>query len=330
MLRRTLLLLPVAPMAALVSCRRRSGRDRMPLRVSLSRILTMAPFYVGYEAGYFRDAGFDIQLSKELPGVQSLPLLAAGSLDVGFVGLTPGMVNAVRRGARLRLVAGREISSRSCDIHSRIFVRASDFPQGIPDLRPLRGRRIALSSSSVFGYFCLDQLLARAGMKRSDVVIRPMGANDRLAALRAGGVDAFLSTGSDMNPMLRQLQIAPGPGLADVLPGFQYSYIAFGARLLDADVRRGAAFLRAYLRGAREYLGGKTPAFVEQYAKDAGLDPKLVRAGCRDSFEADGHMHQNDIKMFLDWLITQNYIPEAARVESVVDTRFLNEMQRTA
>ena len=270
----------------------------------------MSPFYVGYEAGYFTDAGFDLQLFKELPGVQSLPLLASGKLDAGFVGLTPGLVNAVQRGARIRIVAGREISSSSCN------------------LRPLRHRRIAVSASSVFGLFCLDKMLERVGMKRSDVVLQKMGQNERLPALQAGGVDAFLSTTADLNPMLRELKIAPGPSLAEILPNFQYSFIVFGPRLLDADVRAGARFLRAYFRGAREFLGGRTPAFMDEFAKSGNLDPKLVRAGCRDSFELNGRIHLEDMQLFLDWCVSQNYIPGPTKAQSVVDTRFLDALQR--
>src|SRR5579884_3530362 len=99
MLRRTFLAL--APASALLS---RAAPQRTLVRVSLSRLLTMSPFYAAYEAGYFRDAGLDVELTKDLPGVQSLPLIAGGRIDVGFIGLSPGFVNAVLRGARLKIV----------------------------------------------------------------------------------------------------------------------------------------------------------------------------------------------------------------------------------
>ncbi len=90
MLRRRLLF-SVAPAWHLLSCSRQQPlAKRIPLRVALSPHLTMSPFYTGYEAGYFNEAGFDMELSKELPNVQSIPLLASGKLDVGFPGLTNG------------------------------------------------------------------------------------------------------------------------------------------------------------------------------------------------------------------------------------------------
>jgi len=331
MRRRTLLVSTLAPAVALVSCSRHpAAAKRVSLRVSLSRLLTMSPFYTGYEAGYFRDAGFDLELVKELPGMQSLPLLAGGKLDVGFIGLSGGLANAVSSGARLRIVAGREVATPLCTLHGKIFVRSKDFSGGIRDLRALRHRRIAISSSSPFGWFCIDQLLERAGMTRTDVVIQPMGTHERLPALHAGGVDAIMTTSADMDPMMKPLGIAPGPSLADVLPNFQYSYIVYGARLLDADVRTGASFLRAYFHGAQDFLRGKTPAFMDEYAKNNDLDPRKVRAGCRDSFEHDGRIHFDDIQKYLDWAANHGFLKEPIRAQSLADTRFLETMQRMA
>jgi NitT/TauT family transport system substrate-binding protein len=287
----------------------------------------MSPFYTGYEAGYFRDAGLDLELSRDLPGVQSVPMLAGGKLDVGFVALGPGLVNAITRGARLRVVAAREILSPSCNMHS-IYVTSRQFPNGVHDMRQLRHRRIAVASSTPFSLFCLDQLLERDGMTRSDVDIRPMSSNERIPALLAGGVDAMVATSTDLNPMLRPMQLAPGPSLADALPNFQYSHIVFGARLLDGNVRPGALFLHAYFRGARDFLSGRTPAFMDQFAKANDLDPKLVKSGCRDSFEHEGRIRLEDMQMYIDWAKNNGYIPSPVNARNLVDTRFLDAARR--
>ncbi len=290
----------------------------------------MSPFYTAYEAGYFRDAGIDVELTRDLPNMQSTPLLAAGKLDVGFFILSPGLLNAVARGARLRIAAGRQISSPSCDQNSRIYVRSADFPNGIQDMRQLRHRKIAVKSGTTIASFCLDKLLESVGMSRADVEVRPMGVNECVAALRTGVVDAIVSSSAegDLSLVAHTLKIEPGPGLADVLPNFQYSFIVFGARLLDGNVRTGASFLRAYFRGAQEYLAGRTPAFLDQFAKSNGLDPKLLRAGCRDSFEHAGRIHFDDVQMFAEWAASRGEIPRPMSAQSLVDTRFLDAMQR--
>jgi NitT/TauT family transport system substrate-binding protein len=328
MLRRTLLLSFLAPALAALACsRRRLGSERITLRVATSPYLISSPFYVSYEAGYFKDAGFDVELMKEMPSLQSIPLLAAGKQDVGFVGMSAGLLNAVARGARVRIVAAREIASPSCKQTGVVYVRTSEFPNGIRDMRQLRRHRISVTpSTTATVMFGLDKLLEHAGMSRSDVEIKAMNFNEEVAALRGGSVDAMVVSSIDMTPMLQALQIAPGPGLADVLPGFQCAFIVFGARLLDGDVRSGALFLRAYLRGLWEFQAGKTPAFMDEYARSRGLDQKLVRAGCRDAYEHDGRIHLNDIQAFMDWAASHDSIPHPMSAQSVVDTRFLDAL----
>ena len=325
MLRRTLL---AAPVVAALSCSRRARSTRAVIRVAPSPYLVSSPFYTALEAGYFANAGLDIQLTKELPSLQSVPLLAAGRQDAGFIGLTSGLLNAISRGARVRIVAALEVVSPTCGTTGMIYVRRTDFPHGVQDIRQLRHRIISVTSTTGAWMFGLDKLLERAGMSRADVTIRVLSASQRIVALRSGGVDALLVTSVDLTPMLQTWQITTGPRLAEVMPGFQSTFLIYGERLLDGDVRDGAIFLRAWLRGLHDFSAGRTPAFVNQYAQSFGMDPRLVRLGCRDAYQKDGAIHENDIQSFIDWAARRGDIPRPIAARSVIDTRFLEAMRK--
>jgi len=326
MLRRRLLM---ASVGAALGCSPRllAAEQRTTIRVSLSPLLTMSPFYTGFDEGLFRDAGLDLELSRDLPGVQSIPLLAGGKLDVGFVPLSPGVANAVLRGARLRIVAGREMAVTTCNGH-RIYVKRSAYPNGIHDMRELRHKRIAISSATPMGLFCLDKLMEPVGMTRADIDIHAISSNDRLPALLSGGVDAMLAISTEPSMLLQSLNLVTGPGLADVLPNFQFSHIVFGSGLLETDVRVGAKFLHAYFHGAHDFLAGRTPAFMDHFAAINNLDPALIRAACRDSFEHEGRLHFDDMKVYLDWMTKNGYLPTTMNPRDLVDTRFLEAEQR--
>ena len=328
MLRRTLL---ISSIGAAVANRQWAwaAEQSSTVRVSVSPLLTMSPFYTGFEEGVFRDAGLEVELSRDLPGVQSIPLLAGGKLDVGFVPLSPGLANAVLRGARLRIVAGREMAVSTCSGH-RLYARPGTFPDGFHDVRQLRHKKVAISSATPFGMFCMDKLLAPAGMTRADLEIRPINSNDRLPALLSGAVDAMLAISTEPAPMVQSLKLIPGPGLSDVLPNFQFSHIVFGSHLLDGDVRTGATFLRAYFRGAHDFLAGRTPAFLDHFAEVNNLDPAQIHAVCRDSFEHEGRLHLGDMKMYLDWCTKNGYLSSTVNPQDLVDTRFLEALQRTS
>jgi NitT/TauT family transport system substrate-binding protein len=295
----------------------------MKLRVAAAHSLSMCPLYLALESGYFAEEGFDVEVVKDLGSAQSLPLLAGGELDAGLSVFGPAVVNAVIRGARVRVVAAREVLSPSCGTVYTIFVSRKAFPQGVRSMRQLRGARIAIGNTGNWSGFALDTLLRHDGMQTSDVSVKKMPDAERIAALRAGGVDAFLSSQDDLNPELHQLGLVAGPGLPSLLPNFQYSHIFFGSRLLDGPVETGARFLHAHFRGAGDYLNGRTPRFLEDYAKLNNLDPKLVRQACRASFERDGRIHADDMRRYVAWMATHNLCPSQVDVATLIDTRFL-------
>jgi len=298
------------------------------VRVSVNSQLTMAPFYQASESGYFTESGLSIELQKDMGSAQSIPLLAGSRLDVAFEGLNPGLYNAALRGGRVRIVAGRETISRSCRTMGVVYVSAKLFPKGVRSMRELQGKRVAISAGTVGSQFVLDVLLAHEGMRLEDVDVRKMSTEERLIAIRSGGIDAFVASAGDMTPMLRSLQIVPGPMLADIMPGFQYSYIAFGRDLLDGDADVGVRFLRAYLKGANDYLNGKTPSYVDEYAKSKNLDASQVREECRDSFVHDGAIRVQDIERFARWSSEHGYLQGPVDVSMLIDTRFLAALQR--
>ena len=330
MLRRTFLTVPALAAAGALAplAKRAPGAARMTLRVSAAKHLSMCPFYVAYESGYFADAGFDVELSKDIGAAQSLPLLAGGKLDVALAGFGPSVVNAVIRGARLRLVAAREAIMPACGTAGTVVVSRKAFPNGIQNMRQLKGARIGINGSSPRSGFWLDMLLQHEGMRMSDVVVRKMPEIERLAALRAGGIDAFVTSEADLDPALRPMGFAPGPSVAGILPNVQYSYIVFGSVLLDGPVETGARFLHAYFRGAGDFLRGKTPQYLDDFAASGNLDGKVLRQACRATFEKDGTIHLDDMRLFIQWMAAQDLCPGNVDAAALVDTRFL-EAART-
>jgi NitT/TauT family transport system substrate-binding protein len=300
----------------------------MKLRISADHRLSMCPFYLAYESGYFENAGFDVEVVKDMGTALSLPLLASGKLDASFTSFGPPVVNAVVRGARLRVVAGRELISSSCGTAGTVFVSRKAFPQGVRNMRQLRGARVAMSNSSPQTGFWLDTLLRHEGMRLTDVVVRKMREIERVAALRSGGVDAFISTETDLSPELRPLGLLAGPTVASLLPNYQFSHVLFGSPLLDGLVETGARLLRAYFRGASDFLRGRTPQFLENYAKSNNLDARLVRESCRATFEPGGSIHLDDMRRYTEWMGANDLCPGHLDAAAFVDTRFLEALHK--
>lgn len=291
----------------------------------------MAPFHIALEEGFFRDVALDVEVTQVTSSAAIIPLLAGGRADVGLVGMSPAFANAVKRGARIRIVGGREHVRPACPQSGAMLIRKSAFPGGLSDLRELKGKRVAIGSwaGAMHGFF-LDLVLNHAGLTHDDLTILDLRGRERFAALVRGDIDAVLVLNdfSGFHPGWSN-DLAYVQVISRIVPGFQYGFIQFGARLLDGDSAAGAAFLAAYLRGVRAFADGKTPRFVEEYAKSNGLDFETLKAHCRAAVSLDGAIDRESLQRYLDWLARQGFVDGRMDAADLIDARFLEAASAT-
>jgi hypothetical protein len=122
-----------------------SGCGRPPrlrlLRVSTLPRIISTPLYLADERGYFGNAGLELDFQPLAEAAQITPLLAAGRIDVAFAGVVAAVFNAIARGARFRVVAARDVAIAGCT--SEIYGSRHASPRGFPDVRELKGKRVA-------------------------------------------------------------------------------------------------------------------------------------------------------------------------------------------
>jgi ABC-type nitrate/sulfonate/bicarbonate transport system substrate-binding protein len=315
-------LLALCGLSSLAGC----GRRNQPgaIRVSAGPYLYLSPLYLAIELGYFTEAGFAIDLHQLAHSAQSVPLLAGGALDVAFSAPNPAHLNAVGRGARIRFVAAQDYTTPACPGMGQLLVRRSAYPQRLPGLRDLRGRRVAIVNKAGLSEFSLDQVLGQAGMSSADVETAVLGPPEGIAALLSGEVDAVVTPDHyGKNPATVSPDLVSIAGLTDVLPGFAYSYVTFGKRMLDGDLDTGARFLWALLRAIVEYRKGRTPQFLEEFARSNGVDPTDARQLCRDTASPTGEFRLQTLQTFIDWSQRKGYCTEAVSAEDLIDPRYL-------
>jgi len=305
---------------------RTSGREK--IRISAAPTLSMCSLYLAQEAGYFQRAGLEVELQEIREPRVTLPMLAGGKVDVSFTAFAPVVINALARGGRLSIVAGREIASPHCGDFGAVYGTRKRFPSGIPNFRLLKGKRIAVRRAAGIGEFALETELASVGLPPSAVEMMPYAEAEAMAAVLGGHVDGLVSQGNIERGHAAASQLVRTPGLGQILPNFQYSYVLFGSRMLESSVEMGARFLAAYLRASREFLQGRTPNFMVQFARSNNLDPEAVQRACRGTFVADGTIDFESIQRFVSWAVKRGFCTQTLSRERVVDTRFLELAQR--
>ena len=143
--------------------------DRVDERILLTFIpnIQFAPFYVGIEAGYFADAGFNVSL-EHLQEPEVLDLVAVGQANFG-------------------IVSGEQVilaRSRGRDV-VYVFEWFQQYPVGLVhnsaldlnNLEDLRALTIGVPGRFGASYSGLTTLLSSAGLTEDDIDLREIGFN---------------------------------------------------------------------------------------------------------------------------------------------------------
>jgi len=310
------------------SCARRP-RELRTLRVAAaSAYPTLAAFYLAQELGFFEAAGFRLDIQQNTFATQAIPLLSGGKLDVAFNALSPAFFNAVARGARIRIVAGREIVTPGANDCTLYGYRPS-FPHGLANLKELKGKRIAIRGKAVVAEYWLDAMLSHAGLTEKDVKVAYLDRAESVAAVSHGKIDALASAFFfDRGFAAIEPTLVTGIHISDLLPNSQFSHVLFGQKLLDGPAETGGRFLAAYLRGVWSFAHGRNPKFLDDLAKENGWDVNRAREACRRTVPPGGHIDLPSLDRFVDWSVSKNYCQPGLKGADAVEGRFLEEAHR--
>ena len=291
-----------------------------------ARRLSLSSLHLAVESGYFRDAGFELEILPTGSPLNSMGLLAGRKLDVYCGSLYTLFLNSVLKGQRIRIAVGREIATPSCGNVAAIYGLRRTFPQGLGSAAPLKGKRVVSAEGIGWGEFALDAHLAAAGLTVRDITMVRLPTSEALAALMGGGVDAMIGRDDlDRDPRTLSGEIVHGPGLSSLHPNFQYSFMYFGETMLSGDVERGARFVRAYLKGAREFAQGATPRYMVEFAKTNKLDVKETVSACRGTYAVDGAINFESLRLMAAWAYRKKYVSRLLDVSEMVNDRFLKK-----
>lgn len=319
--------LTIAAIGAGLSSVRCVRRDTSNIiRISDLPYFTMSGLYLAEEQGYFADLGLQVEIEKTAHSSHAIPLASNGKLDVVFGSLSPSIVNAIARGSRLRIVAGRDFAAPDCCDISVLYGRREIFPEGLHNIGLLKGKRIGANLRMGISEYCVETILESGGMKVEELDFVGIGRSELIVAFLSGKLDAVFLSDFARRFETMTGQIIRGISLADVLPNHMVSFISFGTRLLDGDPDVGTRFLSAYLRGVREFVAGKTPRFHDELAISNGFDAVAARNACRNNFVIDGRIDLPSLDRFIQWAVAKEYCLDSIPAAQLVDMRFLEQM----
>jgi len=302
----------------------------VPVKLKVVRFpfLSYGPVFIAEEEGFFAEQGIQVEFLK-MKEAAALQALALGSIDVWAGIFTVGSLNAILRGADIRLVADKgHFAAAGCPSFGLIARKDLVKTPDVGDHQLLKGRRFDVFISSFEEYF-LDKILSRSGLKPDEVVKFNIPPPAQMDAFTKGKLDFAVTSEPWVTRYKRSGHAVLRTRVQEVIPDFNYAFIRFGPSLLKKNPESGRRFMVAYLKGVHQYNLGKTDRNLEIMSKHTRLDKSLLSEACWPQISSDGRINPQSVLEFQDWALAKGYLDSKMPIEKMWDPRFVEHANKT-
>lgn len=241
-------------------------------------VVSDAVLWLGLDRGYFAEQGITLDLTRVEP-IQVAALLATGQADLGIVGVSTGLFQALGRGVEVRFVADAARQSPRFSA-AGLSVRKDLLDAGrVRDYPDLRGLNVGLAGMGGITHWYLGRALERGGLGLDDVNIVNLSQPDMPPAFANGVIDAgmqaepFATIGERQNISRRWKSAGELAGDSPML------LMQFSQAMASEKRAAGERFMVAYTRSIRDYYD----AFVSGRGdRAAAIDVMIAHSPVKD------------------------------------------------
>ena len=173
-------------------------KKKITIAVGGKNLLYYLPLTVAEQKGFFKDEGLEVSIVDFAGGARALQAVVGGSADV-VSGAFEHNVNMLAKGQPMRAFV---LQGRAPQIVLAVNKKTMPDFKSIADLK---GKKIGVTAPGSSTNIMTNYVLAKHGLKPSDVAIIGVGASQgAVAALRSGQIDAI----ANLDPVITILERA--------------------------------------------------------------------------------------------------------------------------
>lgn len=286
-----------------------------PLKVRIGYLPIAAglPLFVAIDKGYFKEAGFDVELTRFASSNDLGTAATTGQVDA----LMPFALNAgfdigAASGKRHKLFGLNIYSDQTPHIVDYMVARQGS---GIKTLADLRGRKVAGFPGSVTKVF-VENILEQNGVKPGEYTYVALAPPEWLAALQSGAVDAA----SVMEPQASMITskgvatvVVPG-FFAKLMPDVPLSGHWLAAQFVEShDASVSTRFAEVYDR-AVDYIRTNPDDAKQSYTTHIGIEQSALTSIQLNNWVKSSELQPAKVKPFADLLWSKHAIQAEVKV----------------
>lgn len=306
------------------------------VKVGTTNLSSDIGLFLADKRGYFKDERLKVELIPFDAGAKMVAPLGAGDLDAGAGAASAGLYNAVNRGLKLKMVAdkGTNVAGYS---YKALMVRKDLIESGaFKSLADLKGKKVAVIANGAADESVMNQALKKAGLKDDDIEKVFLPFPQHLTAFTNKAIDASISAEPSITAMVRNNVAVRFVGIDDFYPIQQTAMLLINGKFAE-DRKTVTAFLKAYLRGVRDYAtslkdgkiaGPGAEAMIKDIAEMTGIkDASLLHQMVPVFIDPDGQVNRASIETDLAYFKSRGLVASDISAEGVVDMSFVNELK---
>ena len=167
-------------------------KKKVTIAVGGKNLLYYLPLTVAEQKGYFKEVGLEVEIVDLAGGARALQAVVGGSADV-VSGAFEHNINMQAKGQPMRAFV---LQGRAPQIVLAVSTKTMPNYKSVADLK---GKKIGVTAPGSSTNIMANYVLAKNGLKPSDVSFVGVGASQgAVAALRAGQIDAI----SNLDPVM--------------------------------------------------------------------------------------------------------------------------------
>jgi NitT/TauT family transport system substrate-binding protein len=230
-------------------CQASAADELAPVRIALTREASTAPLLIAVDAGFFKSAGLNPQLTFFDSDSSVSAAVASGKADIGMAALS---ATFYRHAAahRFKIIASRSSDQTRFPMYAFLISKEAH-AAGFSGVRGLVNARIGVTDADSGEYYGLYSIASRFsldfGSIKTTAFKSPAG---ELSALARGSIDAaILPIATALRAARKGRSLLPLSNFAQ----WQQGVVFAGAPTIATNRTLMENFMRAYQRGTAEY-----------------------------------------------------------------------------
>ncbi len=290
--------------------------------------LSNGPLYIAVEEGYFFEEGLNVELYGVSRSAEAIAGMISGDIDVVSVGNGIGLLNTITHEEGIQVVADRaHLSKNTCTYYGVII--GKEYYESGEVTRPLDLLNYTIRSQSTgVSAFLFSLYLAEENLQLEDLDYTYFPSSSTNEALDKQTIAAATAVEPNLSKAINGGFGVLVAGMEDYVDDYQISVLAYGKKLNIENPELGVSFMKAYLKGVKQYNEGKTPRNLEIISSYIETSEEELMNTCWPSIWEDGHISYDSFLNYQEWSIENGDLDKIVPEEKFWNSYFTEEAYR--